>query len=248
MGFAGCRRWHGSPLGRAAPCPSVGGYMRGKKRKATKERKATGGGRALRRPKRLRQCGSPTKAAIRLGRFRVFRPPPAALGFRGGFCVAVSRFLAKPIQNGFCGIRPPAREPAGACPALRVGRWVYEKALWGGRPAQLGAPTRQPSRASTVPIHQSPLLRGALRSAGVLTIAARTTTVGSAASGPEPTPRRATVKNPEGAREHPDRAEGWALWVTGGSPHLPQSHRGYRRVGEAAQQPSLHVRASSWGA
>ncbi|KAK3983785.1 hypothetical protein QBC44DRAFT_391861 [Cladorrhinum sp. PSN332] len=135
-------------------------------------------------------------------------------------------------------MRPLAREPAGACPALRVGRWVYEKALWGGRPAQLGAPTRQPSRASTVPIHQSPLLRGALRSAGVLTIAARTTTVGSAGSGPEPPPRRATVKNPEGAREHPDRAEGWALWVTGGSPHLPQSHRGYRRVGEALSSRS----------
>ena len=67
-------------------------------------------------------------------------PAPGALGFLGGFCVAVSRFLAKRIQNGFCGMRPLAREPAGACPALRVGRRVYEKALRGGRPAQAGRP------------------------------------------------------------------------------------------------------------
>jgi hypothetical protein len=43
------------------------------------------------------------------------------------------------------------------------------------------------------------------------------------------------VKNPEGAREYPVCAAGWALWVTGGSPHLLYSHRGYRRVGEASQ-------------
>ena len=49
------------------------------------------------------------------------------------------------------------------------------------------------------------------------------------------------MKNPAGAREHPVRAAGWALWVTGGSPHLPNSHRGYRRVGEASpsERPSL---------
>ncbi len=43
------------------------------------------------------------------------------------------------------------------------------------------------------------------------------------------------MKNPEGAREYPVCAAGWALWVTGGSPHLLYSHRGYRRVGEASR-------------
>jgi hypothetical protein len=52
--------------------------------------------------------------------------------------MCVSRFLAKPIQNGFCGTRPPAHQPAGACAALPIGRWVYEKALWGGRPVHTG--------------------------------------------------------------------------------------------------------------
>jgi hypothetical protein len=50
---------------------------------------------------------------------------------------------------------------------------------------------------------------------------------------PPPQRRRASVKNPVGAREYPVCAAGWALWVTGGSPHLLYSHRGYRRVGEA---------------
>jgi hypothetical protein len=50
---------------------------------------------------------------------------------------------------------------------------------------------------------------------------------------PRPRGGGASVKNPAGAREYPVCAAGWALWVTGGSPHLLYSHRGYRRVGEA---------------
>ena len=235
MGFAGCDRRHGSPQGRGAPCASVGGYMRGEK-----EKKAAKG----------RSAGRPRAAAVRLGRFRVFRPRPAALGFPGGFCVAVSRFLAKPIQNGFCGIRPLAREPAGAWPALRVGRWVYEKALRGGSSGTSWAPPRGSlRRLCNVPIQNSPLSRGALRSAGVPTIAARTTAAPPTAPGLEPARFGGISEESRGAREYPDRAEGWALWVTGGSPRLRRSHRGYRRVGEAASGGrALPVGASSWGA
>jgi hypothetical protein len=41
-------------------------------------------------------------------------------------------------------------------------------------------------------------------------------------------------------------AEGWAMWVPGGSPDLYASHRGYLPVGEAHAEPP--GRASSWGA
>ncbi|KAK3897021.1 hypothetical protein C8A05DRAFT_48197 [Staphylotrichum tortipilum] len=36
-----------------------------------------------------------------------------------------------------------------------------------------------------------------------------------------------------GVREYPVCAEGWAMWVLGGSPDLSQSHRGYLPAGEA---------------
>jgi hypothetical protein len=38
-----------------------------------------------------------------------------------------SPFLAKPIQNEFCGIGKSTQEPAGPRRPLRAGRWVYEK-------------------------------------------------------------------------------------------------------------------------
>lgn len=43
----------------------------------------------------------------------------------------------------------------------------------------------------------------------------------------------ASGKTLSGAREYPVCAEGWALWVLGGSPDLLQSHRGYLPVGDA---------------
>jgi hypothetical protein len=62
-----------------------------------------------------------------------------------------------------------------------------------------------------------------------------------------PAAAKASGKTPHGVREYPMCAEGWALWVLGGSPYLPQSHRGYLPVGDAfrAEPPG---RASSWGA
>jgi len=51
------------------------------------------------------------------------------MGSRGqsGGCELASPFLAKPIQNEFCGIGKSTPEPAGPCAPLRPGRWVYEK-------------------------------------------------------------------------------------------------------------------------
>ena len=42
-------------------------------------------------------------------------------------------------------------------------------------------------------------------------------------------------EDPAGAREYPTCAEGWAMWVPGGSPDLTESHRGYPPVGEAVR-------------
>jgi len=80
-----------------------------------------------------------------------------------------------------------------------------------------------------VPFHTSPLSRGALRSAGVPTIAASTT----------PAPRlpwlwpglRGIWEDSAGAREYPVCAEGWALWVIGGSPDLLKATGGTCRLG-----------------
>jgi hypothetical protein len=82
--------------------------------------------------------------------------------------------------NEFCGIGKSTPEPAGPCAPLRPGRWVYERARnsCGGdvEYVRASAPLRGSLRGLLlVPFHTSPPSRGALRSAGVLTIAANTT-------------------------------------------------------------------------
>src|SRR3569623_1926663 len=136
--------------------------------------------------------------------------------------------------NEFCGIGKSTPEPAGPCRPLRPGRRVYEKGtdklLWGGCRGTALAPLHGSLRRPLlVPFHPSPLSRGALRSAGVPTIAARTT----------PAPRlpwlwpglRGIWEASAGAREYPVCAEGWALWVIGGSPDLLKATGGTYRVG-----------------
>ena len=183
-------------------------------------------------------CGS----AWSFSSFFEVRARSSPLASPGEFCMGVSRFLAKPIQNGFCGTRPSAHQPAKACPALRVGRWVYEKALWGGRPVHTGRLHTAAFAGCSVPFHTSPLLRGALRSAGVPTIAASTTTA-------PPAPAA------EGISEESSRRKG-----------VPRVRRGLGSVGDwrfatltiqppgvpagwrSLQGCSLPVGASSWGA
>jgi len=88
--------------------------------------------------------------------------------------------FSKSHTNEFCGIGKSTQEPAGPCAPLHPGRWVYEKGtdklLWGGCRGTALAPLHGSLRRPLlVPFHTSPLSRGALRSAGVPTIAASTT-------------------------------------------------------------------------
>ena len=154
--------------------------------------------------------------------------------------------------NEFCGIEKSTPEPAGPCAPLRPGRWVYEKGSrkpCGGDVERLSAsaPLRGSLRRPlTVPFLTSPPSRGALRSAGVLTIAASTTPAPLLPWRIRPGSARHLGRLRSGAREYPMCAEGWAMWVFGGSPYLFKSHRGYLPVGDAfrAEPPG---RASSWG-
>lgn len=139
----------------------------------------------------------------------------------------------------FCGVGKSTPEPAGPCAPLRPGRWVCEKRepqLCGGDVggAAVSAPLA-PLRGSLrrpllVPFHTSPLSRGALRSAGVPTIAASTT---PAPLQPEHLARglHGIWEDSEGVREYPMCAEGWAMWVLGGSPDLFKATGGTCRLG-----------------
>jgi hypothetical protein len=147
---------------------------------------------------------------------------------RSGWCLPGKCALSlarEPIfsqthTNEFCGIGKSTPQPAGPCDPLRPGRWVYErggcKLLRGGR----RAPSR-PRRLSAaafagcfpVPFRTSPPSRGALRSAGVPTIAANTTLA----------PQRSFARHLgrlTARGSTPSAPRVWALWVTGGSPHL----------------------------
>ncbi len=89
----------------------------------------------------------------------------------------------------FCGIRKSAPQPAGPCEPLHPGRWVCERegvasSCGGDVEARALAPLRGSLRRPLlVPFHTSPPSRGALRSAGVPTIAASTTPAPSLAAG-----------------------------------------------------------------
>ena len=147
-----------------------------------------------------------------------------------------SPFFAKHIQNEFCGIEKSTPEPAGPCAPLRHGRRVCEegkaRAPVGGMSRHLGTSPRQPSPAAVlVPFHTSPLSRGALRSAGVPTIAASTTLAPLLPWRFRPGPARHLGRLRSGVREYPMCAEGWAMWVLGGSPDLSKATGGTYRLG-----------------
>ena len=140
--------------------------------------------------------------------------------------------------NEFCGIGKSTPQPAGSCAPLRPGRWVYEKGKTevscGGAVEAYSAPLHGSLRRPLlVPFHTSPPSRGALRSAGVPTIAASTT--------PAPLlPRRSRQR----LARHLGR-----LCRRKGIPHMrrgvgsvgawrfakpARSHRGYLPVGDAS--------------
>jgi hypothetical protein len=110
-------------------------------------------------------------------------PPPHFVGplHLCAWLRASEPIFSKTHTNEFCGIEKSTPEPAGPCAPLRPGRWVYEKGSrkpCGGDVERLSAsaPLRGSLRRPlTVPFRSSPPSRGALRSAGVPTIAASTT-------------------------------------------------------------------------
>jgi len=153
------------------------------------------------------------------------------------FLRAREPIFSKTHTNEFCGIGKSTPQPAGPWDPLRPGRWVYEKGtdklLWGGCRGTALAPLHGSLRRPlSVPFHTSPLSRGALRSAGVPTIAASTT----------PAPRLPWLS--PGAARHLGR-----LCRRKGIPRVRrgvgyvgcwrfarpfQSHRGYLPVGDAS--------------
>ena len=167
------------------------------------------------------------------------RPP----SLRGGplhLCTwsrASEPIFSKTHTNEFCGIEKCTPEPAGPCAPLRPGRWVYEKGSrkpCGGDVERLSAsaPLRGSLRRPlTVPFLTSPPSRGALRSAGVPTIAASTTPAPLLPWRIRPGPARHLGRLRSGAREYPICAEGWAMWVFGGSPYLFKATGGTYRLG-----------------
>jgi hypothetical protein len=95
-------------------------------------------------------------------------------------CELASPFLANAIQMNFAGLGNPPKSQlgrAGHCtPAGGYMRKEQDKLLWGGCRGTALAPLHGSLRRPLlVPFHTSPLSRGALRSAGVPTIAASTT-------------------------------------------------------------------------
>ena len=144
--------------------------------------------------------------------------------------------FSKRHTNEFCGTGKSTPEPAGTCAPLRPGRWVYEgkerKPLWGGcrvASAPLHGSLRRPL---LVPFHNSPLSRGALRSAGVPTISASTTPAPLLPWRSGPGKARHLGRLRPGAREYPMCAEGWALWVLGRWPDLYLATGGTYRLGK----------------
>ena len=138
----------------------------------------------------------------------------------------------------FAGLgNPPQSPPARGRHCAPVGGYMRErktKPLWGGcrvASAPLHGSLRRPLQ---VPFHNSPLSRGALRSAGVPTISASTTPAPLLPWRSGPGKARHLGRLRSGAREYPMCAEGWALWVLGRWPDLYLSHRGYLPVGEAS--------------
>ena len=182
------------------------------------------GGLAHRPARRCRASRVPAGALPGPG-----RPPEPSPGVG-----AREPIFSKTHTDEFCGSGKSTPEPAGPWDPLRPGRWVYEKGtdklLWGGCRGTALAPLHGGLRRPlSVPFYTSPLSRGALRSAGVPTIAASTTLA----------PRlpwlwpglRGIWEDSAGAREYPVCAEGWAMWVVGGSPDLSKATGGTYRLG-----------------
>jgi len=138
---------------------------------------------------------------------------------------------------GFAGCgNPPHSPPARARPCALVGGYMRGKdtSPCGG---DVEAPPRHPSTAAFAGRWQSHFIRRRSRVVPYGSPGYRRLRRAPPSPAATPATRRAARhlgRLRTGAREYPVCAEGWAMWVTGGSPDLSQSHRGYLPVGEAA--------------
>jgi hypothetical protein len=227
--FAGLRDPPRSPPARSPRSTQAGGYTR-------REQARPAAGAQLRLP------GGPAG-------FPALRPRPAP-GRRSGRQLA-SPFFAERIQMSFAGLRDPPRSPPARAPrSTQAGGYTRErgkKLLRGGcrgSPWHLSAAAFAGSYWSHFILRRSRVVPYGLPGYRRLR---RAPPQHRCCPGAPARPSAASGKTPLGAREYPVCAEGWAMWVLGGSPHLFQSHRGYLPAGEASGL-NLPARASSWGA
>ena len=139
--------------------------------------------------------------------------------------------------NVLCGIGKSTPEPAGPCAPLRPGRWVYEK---GEETCSCGEDVeslKTPWHLSTAAFAGRCWSHFILRRLRVVPYGlpgyrrlrrAPPQPRGSPGSLPG---LRGIWEDSAGAREYPVCAEGWALWVLGGSPDLTKATGGTYRLG-----------------
>jgi hypothetical protein len=155
--------------------------------------------------------------------------------------LAASRFLAKPIQKSFAGfgfwlISPSARAQDCTLAGGSMRKSEENKPPVGGMSGlALGTSPRQPSRAALSPISYiaafawCPTARRGTDDCGEqLPPAPR----------PPGSPGTRDREGSKGAREYPMCAEGWALWVVGGSPDLFLATGGTYRLGKPSGRTS----------
>ena len=170
------------------------------------------------------------------------RPRSAALWFsargrRGTFVWLRARepIFSETHTNEFCGIGKSTPQPAGSCAPLRPGRWVYEK----GKPkAPVGGLSRQTRHLSTAAfagrcwshfIHRR--LRVVPYGLPGYRRLRRAPPQHRCCPGARASGSHGIWEDSAGAREYPICAEGWALWVHGGSPNLLEATGGTYRLG-----------------
>lgn len=180
---------------------------------------------------------------------------------RGSQCFVVlgarEPIFCKTHTNEFCGIHESTPEPAGPCAPLRTGRWVCEK---GGKKSSCGADvgvslsegTRHHSAAAFAGRCWSHFIHRRLRVVpyglpGYRRLRRAPPQHRCCHRRNPPGGARGIWEDSAGAREYPMCAEGWAMWVLGGSPDLFEATGGTYRLGTPfrAEPPG---RASSWGA
>jgi hypothetical protein len=153
-------------------------------------------------------------------------------------CELASPFLAEPIQMSSAGLgNPPQSPPARAGHCALVGGYMRkeERLSAGGMSGAshgIGTSPRQPSQAAVGPISYIAAF------AWCPTVCRGADDCGehhlSTAAAPalRPGGSRGIWEDSAGAREYPMCAEGWAMWVLGGSPDLYKATGGTYRLGK----------------